>query len=138
MNHPEWRPDVSAVRSVDPPKPSSPRKYRFGWPDILNALELPNNDESRNRVKNLNAKHNGPIIVETKGSQPKADEARLISWWNGLEELWQAEVENKNNAAATVADTHKYGKNGEVVPGIDGHVKKRRSKKSSSKENKRS
>jgi hypothetical protein len=84
-----------------------------------------NNDNQRN-VRNLNNKYDGPIIFPKQGAQPKADKAKLLEWWDGLEQQFLDEQQRKSDAEATVAGQHPYGKDGIVVPGIGGSVKRRR------------
>ena len=120
--------DDSAFVAANTP-PELPKKLLFGWPEILDALTLTNDDTSRNRVSRLNDAHSGPIIVGSQGKQPMVDADKLIPWWNNLERLHAESVQHTTDKAATVAESYQHGKEGEVVPAIAGHVQERRGKR---------
>ena len=106
--------------------------YVFGYADILTTIGVKPIDKSnKGRVKRLNEKHNGPIIIGDS-SPPKAERVKLIEWWRGMEAMWQSQQDSQANKAATVAEQYQHGRDATVVPGIDGHVKKNRAKKSKS------
>jgi hypothetical protein len=105
---------------------TTPIVYCLSWADLLNAVELKNNKTNRERVKNLNRQFEGPIILPEQGEQPRVDQAKLLSWWNGLEEMWRGRQQKALDAKATAAEQHPYGRGGTVVPGINGSVRKRR------------
>ena len=54
------------------------------------------------------------------------DKAKLLEWWNGLEQKFRDEKQRQRDAKATTAAQHPYGQGGIVAPGISGGVKKRR------------
>jgi hypothetical protein len=103
-----------------------PKSYLTSWREILAAVGMANNKTSRTAVKKLNRTYAGPIVTPKQGAQPKADKAKLLEWWNGLEQQFLDEQQRKSDAEATVAEQHPYGKDGIVVPGISGRVKRRR------------
>jgi hypothetical protein len=126
-------PDLHINATQDNSKPSQSSTaglvvYLFSWRDILDALEMKNDDESQRRVRDLNKKFDGPINLPKKGGQPKVNKEKLLAWWNRLEELWETK-EGGRNAEATTESRHNYGRTGEVIPDIGGHVKKRRQTK---------
>jgi hypothetical protein len=103
-----------------------PAVYLLSWGEILGAVGLKNNEQNRHRVRDLNAQYGGPIIRPPQGGQPKANKDKLLRWWAGLEERFR-EAERKDiDTRASVKERHNYGRAGEVVPNIGGHVTKRR------------
>jgi len=56
----------------------------------------------------------------------KLIKAKLRSWWEGLEQRFRELEQKQADRQATVADQYSYAKDGTVVPGIAGGVKKRR------------
>jgi hypothetical protein len=105
-----------------------PATYLHGWAEILDALELPNNAEQKGLVRRLNQQFEGPIILPPKGGRPVVVKVKLLAWWNGLERCFKEDQQKRSDQEATVASRHAYGRTGEVVPDIKGHVKKRRKK----------
>jgi hypothetical protein len=110
--------------------PPAPTKYLLNWRDILDALGLTNDEESRRLVRRLNEQHNGPIVTPGQGGQPRVNHHALVEWWNGLEALWRESEQRAADAKATTEEQYHYAADGEVVPGISGHIKKARSPKS--------
>jgi hypothetical protein len=106
-----------------------PRTYLFSWQQILFAVGMTNDDETRGRVAKLNGEYDGPIILPKQGGQPKVEKAQLLKWWNSLEQRFRELSQREEDSRATVADQYEYGKDGTVVPGVSGGVKKRRMKK---------
>ena len=93
------------------------------WGEILEALALKKKD--RQKVARLNGTRNGPIQIGEQGEQPLVDKAKLIEWWNHL--AVTTETENRQrDARATARDKYDYSREGTVVPGISGSVKRRR------------
>jgi hypothetical protein len=109
--------------------PLSPIDYLMNWRGILDALKLGNNDENRNRVRQLNKLRAGPIILPGKGGQPKVTKDKLLSWWNSLEKRFEEIEQKATDTQATLSSRHNYARDGQVLPNISGHVKKRRGKK---------
>ena len=103
-----------------------PAQYLTNWREILIALDMKNNREDQSKVRILNEKYDGPIVIPGQGSQPKAEKNKLIAWWNGLAAKWTTVGSKTINAAATVANQYEYGREGVVVPDIAGGVKKRK------------
>jgi hypothetical protein len=106
---------------------AKPIKWLWSWREVFDALDLPNNEEQRRRVTHANDKFNGPIIVGGQGTQPKADKAKLIEWWNRLEIEFTNQRQGCQGAMIEAKEQHPYGKQGTVAPRI-GSVKKRRRK----------
>jgi hypothetical protein len=112
----------------NPDEPPTPKQYCMNWREILDALELKNNEENRNRVRTANEDYEGPIIAAPKqGGQPKVERKTLLVWWNGLIRRWQEIEDRDRDRKATVAEHHNYGRDGTVIPAIKGAVKHRRS-----------
>jgi hypothetical protein len=109
-----------------PPAAEKPVVYLLSWHEILDAVGMKNHDENRRRVRELNDQYQGPIIRPSRGGQPKVDKDKLLQWWAGLEQRFREAEQKDADTRATVKERHSYGKAGEFVPGIEGHVKKRR------------
>ncbi|MGA2257348.1 MAG: hypothetical protein ABSG53_22045 [Thermoguttaceae bacterium] len=105
---------------------AAPVEYLMNWREILDELKQKNDEEKRTRIRRLNDMHDGPIIFPGQGAQPTVDKAKLLPWWNGLEDRLRELEQQQADRQATVADQVNYGKDGTVVPGIAGGVKKRR------------
>jgi hypothetical protein len=105
-----------------------PTMYLHGWAQILRALELSNNAEQKGLVRRLNRLFDGPIILPPKGGRPVVVKVKLVEWWNGLEQRFDEDHQSRANQQATVANRHAYARDGEVVPDLQGHVKRRRKK----------
>lgn len=103
-----------------------PVSYCFGWAQIVDAIGLKNDQETRNRIRRLNQEHGGPILVEGQGAQPKVNFEKLILWWNGLESRFEELRDKQRDRHATIAATYQHGKDAVVVPDIRGSVKRRR------------
>jgi hypothetical protein len=106
-----------------------PLQYLLSWSEILDALNLKNNGVNQSRVRQLNELYGGPIVLPGKGGQPKVSKDRLLPWWNKLEERFQELEQKQADTQATLQAQHSYGRDGQVLPAISGHVKKRRRKK---------
>lgn len=104
-----------------------PVTWLQGWPEIVDALNRDNSATFRERLRNLNESHDGPIIFRGQGTQPVVDKAKLIAWWNGLYDDFQEREKQRLDSEATVSCTHAFGRSGEVVPEIGGSIKARRS-----------
>ena len=102
----------------------------MSWREILDALDLANNAENQRRVRELNTRFEGPIILPSKGGQPKANKDKLLNWWNGLEERFRQMEQKQTDTEATLQAEYSYARDEKVLPNISGHVKKRRRKKS--------
>jgi hypothetical protein len=128
-------PPASAETTVGPTRngPSGvpthlpPRIFLSGWQEITAALGLRYVD--RRRVGRLNKLSDGPIGTRGKGSSPEVYQDALIEWWNSLAERLQELEDRRRDEKATVQDTFDYGRDGKVVPGINGEVKKGRGRK---------
>ncbi|KAA1261144.1 hypothetical protein LF1_36880 [Rubripirellula obstinata] len=100
-------------------------EYVIGWPEVMDAIGRPDTAEERKRIKRMSDETGGPIKTK-QGVSPRLNRQRLLEWWASLEAKWDALFADEESTAATVADTYKYGKTGEVVPEIAGSVKRRR------------
>jgi len=120
--------DLGCTERETPPQPIVPVTYLMTWVEILNALNLSNTFENKRRVRDANLLFDGPIIPPSKGSQPRVNKAKLLEWWNGLEDRFREIKQNQVDKQATVQEQYKYAKDGTVAPGIAGHVRKRRAK----------
>jgi hypothetical protein len=117
----------SSVDAASSSAVGRPKQYLRNWREILAALDLPNNEESKGWVRRLIDLHAGPIILPHKrGGQPKAEKSKLIEWWNGLEDRFKESGQRIRDRDATVAVTHNYGRDGTVAPDVGGSVKNRR------------
>jgi hypothetical protein len=116
-----------APTATKPAAAPSPAVYLQSWSEILDSLEMKNTEVNRGRVRGANERFEGPINIPKQGGQPKANKAKLLEWWNGLEMRWEAGGAGQITAA-TLENRHNYGRDGEVVPDIGGHTKKRRGK----------
>jgi len=103
----------------------APVVYLFSWREILATLELRNEAENRRRVRRLNDLEEGPILFPRRGGQPKVSRAKLLAWWDRLEERWAELWHRRQDKAATVQATHPYGRTARVVPGISGSIRRR-------------
>ena len=122
---------VETNETVKPHQNEEPKNYLFGWREILDAINRKNNTEEKTRIRRLNdsPQHPGPITSSGQGAQPKVEKSKLIAWWNGLEDLFDEVNGRQRDETASVADRYKHGHDAEIVPNIDGSVKKRRKAK---------
>jgi hypothetical protein len=109
-----------------PSAQSGCKTYLWNWREILAALGMRNNAENRRRVREATTNFSGPIVLPTKGGQPKVCKERLLLWWNSLEQCFCEQEQKQLDASASVAASYKHGKEATVLPDIAGHVKKRR------------
>ena len=119
-------PAFVAAKTLDGEKP---KRFLFGWHQILDAIGLTDDKENRGRVSRLNKLHAGPIIQGGQGKPPIADDEKLMPWWNSLETLHAESVQRVTDKEATISESYEHGREGEVVPDIAGHVQKRRVKR---------
>ena len=117
--------DGSKVNDIADKLPR-PKQYLSSWREILDALDLTNNEESKNKVRRLVESHSGPIVLPSRGGQPKVEKTKLIEWWNDLENRFTESVQRISDRDATVAETHNYGRDGTAAPNIGGSIKRRR------------
>jgi hypothetical protein len=94
--------------------------------EILDALELTNNAGNQRKVRKLNKAYPGPIVFPSKGGQPNVEKMNLLNWWQGLAEKLEESQQKQADRKATLQEQHNYGRSGKVLPGIAGHIKKRR------------
>jgi hypothetical protein len=106
-----------------------PISLLFSWREILEALKLDASQQKRLRA--LNKRYGGPIILPGKGGQPTADKDKLLAWWNQLEVQMRDRQQRRADEQGSVKDQHPYGRQGTEVPGIHGHVRQRKKKPSS-------
>jgi hypothetical protein len=88
--------------------------------------EWKNDDATREKIRTLDKKHGGPIVMpEKQGSQPRVAKDALLRWWNGLREHFTSRVEEAEaeaeSARLTISETHEFGRTGTVVPGVREH-----------------
>jgi hypothetical protein len=110
------------------PKDLNPVKYLYGWTEILDALGLAVHQANKTHISSMNETFDGPIKRGTKGQRPLVVKDKLWEWWHQLEQRYDENRQNESNRQATVEARHPYGRTGEVVPNLGGHVKKRRRK----------
>ena len=85
---------------------TTPRQYLTNWREILVALGMKDNKEDKAKVRAIHKKDpDSPIIVTKQGAQPKVEKAKLLAWWNGLEEKYQEDQRRERDKKATVAAT---------------------------------
>ena len=101
-----------------------PKDWLTGWHAITSALKMKYAD--REKVKSLNTRFSGPITNKGPGTQPIVDRAKLIDWWDKLDQQ-QQELSNQQQGRRLSAETtHNFGRAAEVAPEISGSIKKRR------------
>ncbi len=113
------------------PMPSAefpaPKAYLFSWKEILAAVGMRSSATARRQVRRLNEFFDGPILFPTgRGGQPRTDRAKLMLWWDGLEDVWAGMDRRRRDRQATAAESHPYGRTGNVAPGIAGSIRPRR------------
>lgn len=117
-----------------------------GWTEITVALGLPDDEETRRRLRRYSKDNDGPLHGRGKGSKPQLiNNAALIAWWNAVKNLGEHATEQREqqeiNRDAAAANTLNYGRDGNVMPDLAGQqvsklrqiAKPRRHKKSSTK-----
>ena len=92
-----------AVKPVDDEAPLAPKVYLSGWLDILEAVGLKNNNTDKNKVLSLNKRYQGPIPKVGRGGKPRVEKGKLLDWWNGLEEKFQASDAARKDKASAAA-----------------------------------
>ncbi len=131
--------DLKSTGSIPPgsaPPATAAVSMLFGWNEILEAVQRPNERAEQDRLKRLNAQFDGPIVIpKGKGTQPTVKKDALVAWWNRLAEL---HLENQEDAQAREREErlnidesaqHDYGKTGTVAAEIDGSVRRKRARK---------
>ena len=118
--------DIFRSQSHGTAEQPMPKNYLRGRKEILGALELKNNNEKWGELVRLNDAHGGPIIRGGQGQKPTCEKQKLIDWWNKLEDILAQQQARERDKKATVDARHSYGRDGDVVPGIHGGIKKRR------------
>lgn len=131
---------VSGVAPVQPPGPLNPplpesplrepTSYLLSWREILECLGMSNRPEGRRRVRDLNERQEGPIIMPGPGGQPKVERSKLVAWWNQLEQTFHEREQKQADRRASASEQYRAGRRGgTVLPELDGSVKKRRQPK---------
>jgi hypothetical protein len=108
-----------------------PAAYLMSWREILKAVKVRNTPEKRRRVRMLNERYDGPIIMPAQGGQPKVEGGKLLIWWNSLQQAFLDSSQKQLDRQATTANQYEYGRNLTVVPDLAGSVKKRRTRRPS-------
>jgi hypothetical protein len=103
-----------------------PRSLLLSWREILEALNL--DASQQRRLLALNKRYGGPIILPSKGGQPAVDKDKLLAWWNQLEMQMRDRQRREVDEQASVEGQHPHGRQGTVVPEIQGHVRQRKKK----------
>src|SRR5262249_41202901 len=87
----EQAPAPPRKQAVGNSDPSPPPIYCDSWVKVLTTLGLKNDraGKERARVRQLNDKYEGPIIFGGQGTQPFANRAKLLAWYERLEQLAQ-------------------------------------------------
>jgi hypothetical protein len=128
----DWDAAIGELRTIEAAaaqsreQPAEPKTFLWNWKEILDAVGVKDNTESRRQVRRLNDEFDGPIVVTKSGSRPRVDKAKLVTWWNRLDDLHLELQQQARDKRATVADSYNYGSEGTVVPDLAGAVKKRR------------
>lgn len=108
---------------------AKPIDWLTNWQSIAVALERKNTKSTRQTIRRLNNSFDGPIRLPQQGGQPRVDRAKLIAWWNSLEQMMDEKDQRQQDCKATVEAQHPFGRNGSVAPGVSGSVKRRRKPK---------
>jgi hypothetical protein len=129
-------PRIAATSTpVAPSPPSTPPgnaesvDYLVSWREILDALSMKNNKDNQRKVRGLHDGYGSPILMPPQGGQPKVVKTKLLDWWHGLERRFEEEQQREADRRETVKETYNYGRDGRVVPGIQGHIKRPRKDK---------
>lgn len=123
---------VPPAVTVPSTPPTEPGPFLKGWPIILQTLGMEDTSKHRGQIKKLNEEFNGPITFPGRGCQPEVFEVHLRAWHLFVGEEYrrkqkaEEEITRDRDVAATVADRHNFGRNGEVVPGVNGSVRRLR------------
>jgi hypothetical protein len=108
----------------------APKAYLLSWREIMQALNLPTSrDGARNahrQIRSLNDLYSGPILFRGRGSQPFVDRARLLEWWDRLDEISAEKIRQRRDRQATAGESYPYAASGTVAPGIAGSVRPRK------------
>jgi len=95
-------------------KPPELPQYLTSWREILIALGFKYNQEGKQKVSRLNESYSGPIKTPGQGMQPLVDKAKLLEWWPGLEAKAEEKQRRKQDAQATFASRHDFGRDTEA------------------------
>jgi hypothetical protein len=118
-------PSGKADRTVDHPLSAQPPRRRLtGWREITEAVGMKFAD--RRKLKRLNHLNDGPIRNAGPGTRPSVYETALREWYDRLDQKLQELEDARRDRDATVGETFPYGRGGDVVPGTNGEIKKRR------------
>jgi hypothetical protein len=91
------------------------------------ALTLADRRRRERRIRTWHDRHGGPIVFAAHpGGQPWVLEHELLAWFAGLQDTERQEEQHRRDRAATVQNRYPHGRTGEVVPDLDGHVRRRR------------
>ena len=112
-----------------PPPPTTPAAGKVaplivGKDKILEELDLL--DEKWPWLLKLSRDTNGPIQVKRGSRNAVADRDTLRIWFKTVTENYGAKQAAKKARELEAKTTYKYGRNGEVVPAISGHIVKPR------------
>jgi len=105
-----------------------PKVYLTGWAEITDAVGQRNDDTSVKRIKRL-ADMVGDCPISYGGKTVLVERDKLIEWWNSIESRLEELNNRRRDVEETTKQSHSHGRDGEVVPGIAGSVKKRRQRK---------
>jgi len=103
-----------------------PKKYANGWEAIASALEQHNDGAFQKRIKQLHERYPSPIQFGGPGTPPFVEQRKLIEWWNSLENRLSEVQSRRDDQRQSTAEGHAFGRDGVVIPEIQGHEKKRR------------
>jgi hypothetical protein len=99
---------------------AKPIDWLTNWQSIAVALERQNTKSTRQTIRRLNNSFDGPIRLPQQWGQPRVDRAKLIAWWNGLEQMTDERRQRQRDSQATVEEQHPFGRDGMVAPGVSG------------------
>lgn len=107
---------------------SAAKNYLWGWVEIAKELGQKNDETFQRRLRDMHDRIPSPIVFRGQGSPPMVDRAKLIEWWNSLEERLQELTQMTSDRRATTKAAYPHGRNEIVLPDLKGHVKRRRGK----------
>src|SRR5207302_9252845 len=88
---------------------SRPKTNLFSWREILKTLRLPNDEQSRRKVRRAHVHFGGPIRMPSKGGQPFVCAEDLVNWWNDLAADHREREQRHADEQATVQDHYQHG-----------------------------
>lgn len=100
-------PNILSKSPRDEASPKNPDEPLTSYAEIVAALNQQhldkcpyrNDGSMRRKIGKMNREFDGPIIMPSRGGQPRVMKSKLLKWWSSLGSVWEAMNKQREEAA---------------------------------------